>query len=232
MSSVKYVIISGIRSYKISLPTLSALWLWLSSPTHLLTERLYVPGCSVFHLLDDVKSFLFHLATPAAQAGNWRSTSCTPVSKGTGVGPHCMGRGAPGEGESQPWAAGLFVLLVCSRPAHEVQVLQPSCSAKIGMLCPNLLLCLWPRFSAGLSGSETDCWHFSALSVSHDKMQGSTKYLASQTFFCMSGLRGLGKEGYLLFYRELTIKYKVELEGRLAQALFSANFQLIPTFRA
>lgn len=132
---------------------LSALCLWLSLPTHLLPKGLYVPGCRVVQFLDNVKSFLFHPASPAAQAGNWSSTPCTPVSEGARVGLLHMGRGAPGEDESQPWVVGLLVLLFCSRPAKEVHVPQPSYSAKIRMSCPNLLLCLWPLFSAGLLGS-------------------------------------------------------------------------------
>lgn len=93
-----------------------------------------------------MKSFLFHPASPAAQAGNWSSTPCTPVSEGAGVGLLHMGRGAPGEGESQPWVVGLLVLLFYSRPAKEVHMPQRSYSAKIRMSCPNLLLCLWPLF--------------------------------------------------------------------------------------
>jgi len=56
-------------------------------------------------------------------------------------------------------------------------------------------------FQLGFLESYTGCWHFPALSVSHDKIYVSTKCLASQirAYVLMSGLRGSVREGAVLF---------------------------------
>lgn len=48
----------------------------------------------------------------------------------------------------------------------------------------------------------------------------------------MPGLRGSLREGAVLLWREMIIRFEAELEGGFAHARFSANYQLIPALIA